>query len=281
MRPAGAGEEWLGLPAPPVEGEEEEEKNVEGMLALLQSTAAPPPHPPPPSSSSFRSLHAAVAAALDGDIIRLLPGTHNALSTSVVVAKRVLITGGGGGPALGGGTLTPPPLRAATLDGRANAPALRLRGACVLHGLAVEGTGFRETVRLEPAGHGVAEGGRGWAAPPGGAPILIDCTISSAGDEAVAALGPPLPRSPRAGDAARWAPTLLRCTIGPAKRGGLSARGGVRVRLEGCAVKGSGGVGVLAQGGAAVEVAGPGAAIRRCGGGGRRRLRCLVPLDTV
>ena len=260
VRPAAAGEEWLGLPAPAVAGEE-----GEGGLAALPSTAAATAAaaastPRPPASSSFRSLHAAVAAAADGDTILLLPGTHNTLSSSVVVDKRVLISGGG----LGGGG---PPARAATLDARANAPALRLRGPCVLHGLVVEGTGFRETVRLEPEGHGVAEGGRAWAAGgPRAAPLLVECTITSAGDECVSVLAPPRPPSPSTATA-RWSPTFLRCTFGPAKRSGVSVRGGVHVTLGGCVVERAGGAGVVVARGAAASL-GYACTVRQCGGEG-------------
>ena len=258
VRPAGVGEEWLGLPAPPVPGEEEEEGGGGGGGAP-RALLGPSPSASSCSSPrrSFRSLAAAVAAAADGDIIALLPGTHNGMGSSITVAKRVLITGGG---LISGGA----PARSANLDARANAPALRLRGACVLHGLAVEATGFREAIRLEPAGAGVAEGGRaGGVGGEAAAPLLVACAFRSAGDEAVAALAPPPMRT--AGR--RWTATLQACTIGPAKRAGLHVRGGAGVVLDRCVVERTGGPGVAVRQGGAVRLRG-GCALRGCGGEG-------------
>jgi hypothetical protein len=280
VRPAAEGEEWLGLPAPAVAGEEEEEDGGGGGGGPARPALLPPPPGPAPEPAtkttlaprSFRSIHAALAAAADGDTILLLPGTHNGLGASVEVTKRVLICGGG---LAVGGRAPPHPTRSATLDARGNVPALRLGRACVVAGLVIEASGFREGVRVEPAGGRVADGGdSGRALPPTPAPLLADCVIRASGDDGVAVLAPPPGRARRPDAAAPadrpWVPTFLRCTVGPARRAGVRVRGagaGAGVRLVGCTVTDCKGPGLVVQGGGCACLSG-GTRVEACGAEG-------------
>eukprot|EP00884_Botryococcus_braunii_P001166 jgi/Botrbrau1/1104/Bobra.0162s0005.1 len=90
---------------------------------------------------SFRSVRDAVAAAQDGDRVFLQPGIHNGLGETITVTKRILIIGGG----------TPADTK---LDHRANSPAFRIERACVIKGIDIDMTGFREAV-LVKGGPGV------------------------------------------------------------------------------------------------------------------------------
>ncbi|EIE22744.1 hypothetical protein COCSUDRAFT_16318 [Coccomyxa subellipsoidea C-169] len=186
-----AGEDaWLGREAP-------EDPDLDGpedpLLAL-------------PSSSgsggalmrkglSFRSLHAAVAAARDGDQILLKKGIHNGLGETVHVSKRVLIRGEGS-------------LGETRIDHRANCPTLRISRSCVIQDLDIDMTGFREALKVEGAASVQ--------------PVCQNCIIRCSGDDAVNICGKAAPvfracslRARKCGVRAyeRAAPSLVDCKI--------------------------------------------------------------------
>ena len=84
VRPAADGDEWLGQAAPRVpELDAGSDSEGEGGFALL---AAGDAHAASDAAlkggarrTSFRCLHDALEAAKDGDVVELLPGTHNGL----------------------------------------------------------------------------------------------------------------------------------------------------------------------------------------------------------
>ncbi|CAK0782952.1 hypothetical protein CVIRNUC_006147 [Coccomyxa viridis] len=146
-----AGEEaWLGKEAPedPALDVPEDEPLLmlppaPGASAKAAQKGATAPQPDPNKhlsfarrGTSFRSVHAAMTAARDGDHIILRKGIHNGLGESIQVKKRVLIRGSG---ALG----------EASLDFRGNSPAFRFRSNSVLINLEIDFSGFREAVRFE------------------------------------------------------------------------------------------------------------------------------------
>lgn len=264
MRPAESGSEWLGLPAPPLKGETDSESSGDEEAAAPRicgsgesrgggsgDAPAAAPCPPPKDDEkpkerrrpkSFRSLHDALAAAEDGDVIRMLPGTHNGLGRSAVIDKRVLIDGrggGGGGGSVGGGSgaasfpLLLSTATAATLDARGNVPALRFRRPAAVLGLFIDATGFREAVRVDSTrgSGGGSGGGKGNATTRA---LLAGCSVTSSGDDGAVAAG------------SFAALTLLDCEI-KAGRAGVRAFAGGDVELRGCTVEGCGTHGLAAQ----------------------------------
>lgn len=101
VRPADPETAWLGLPAPPEPGDTAP-AGAPGAPLLLgapvasrgKNSAAAGRHARAPLR--FRSLEEAVEAAADGDVITLLPGTHNVRAPAgLALARRVLIRGSG------------------------------------------------------------------------------------------------------------------------------------------------------------------------------------------
>ena len=303
VRPAESGSEWLGLPAPPREDESDDDDYDDGASqrricsssgssgggngngngngnALALAALRPPSSSPAPSrerrrrrQTSFRSLHDALAAAEDGDVIRMLPGTHNSLGRSAVIDKRVLIDGresakGSGGVFAGGGGFSPPFLSTAagaTLDARGNVPALRFRRPAAVVGLVIDATGFREAVRVDSLRAGDS-GNRS----KNGAPraLLAGCSVASSGDDAAVAAG----RSASL--------TLLGCEVTGANRAGVRAFAGGDVELRWCSIERCGTHGLAAQAlspSSPFLAAGPAARPRRLELGGRVSAReCRV-----
>lgn len=260
VRPAESGSEWLGLPAPPREdesdGEFSENDDDEGASARRRICCNNGDSGVGGSGNalavrkertSFRSLHDALAAAEDGDVILLLPGTHNGLGRSAVVDKRVLIDGRRRKE--GASLLPPPPLvfsttgeapaaaaanaAAATLDARGNVPALRFRRPAAVVGVNIDATGFREAVRVDsllmpPSSSLAAGSGSGGFDTKGRrcclSALLAGCSLASSGDDACVA----------AGRAASL--TMLDCAVVGAGRAGARALAGADVELRRCVV---------------------------------------------
>ncbi|BDA45677.1 probable UPF0225 protein Spro_2712 at N-terminal half [Coccomyxa sp. Obi] len=148
---------------------------------------------------SFRSLHAAVAAARDGDQILLKRGIHNGLGETVHVSKRVLIRGEG-------------TLGETRIDHRANCPALRIGRVCVVQGLDIDMTGFREAVKIE--------------GPASVRPAIQNCIIRCSGDDAVNVCG-------------KAAPIFESCTL-QARKCGVRAYERAGVSLTDCKIEACG-----------------------------------------
>jgi len=232
-----------------------------------------PPSPPhlttsAPRRTSFRSLHAALAAARDGDTVLLLPGTHNGLGRSARVTRRVRLSAH----------------PRAVLDFRGNAPALRLERACAVDGVRVDATGFREGVRVD--------GGSSLAVHISG------CRVSASADDALFVCGgaaasvrgcelkggrhgvhvvgrarATLAACSLTGEAGAGAAavqhTTLRladCEIAGCGEEGVRAAGAARARLDRTDVARCGGPAVDASGASAVTL-GPGTTLAGCAGG--------------
>jgi hypothetical protein len=130
VRPADPSEAWLGLPAPP--GNNDMAPPTPGLLTAPTAGGGAwvggcGPGAPSAQLLSFRSLEDALEAAADGDVITLMPGTHNVrCGGGLALARRVLIRGSQGrtwdtsGGVTGGGQL------AAVVDYRGNSPLFRI-----------------------------------------------------------------------------------------------------------------------------------------------------------
>ncbi|KAI8463131.1 MAG: hypothetical protein J3K34DRAFT_527236 [Monoraphidium minutum] len=293
VRPADPSDAWLGLPAPPLDDE-------------LAGGAAGPPlltagggagagggwgWPAAAAALSFRSLEDALEAAGDGDVIQLLPGTHNVRAAAgLALARRVLIRGGGGG---GGGSNTggvgggggagcgvAPP---AVVDYRGNSPLFRISRPCVLEGFEIDMIGFAPALLV--------------AGPRAVAPLLRGLRVGCSGDDAVCAGGEARPRlvgctltarkvglrvyeraRPRLASCAlercgaqglllqeRGAAELDACTIGQCGEEGVAAMGDASAELRGCAIDGCGGPAVDGSGSASLALSG--CALCGCVGG--------------
>ena len=157
--------------------------------------------------TSFRCVSEALKAAVDGDRIVLLRGTHNGLGETIVVGKRVLIEGEGR-------------LGETVIDMRANVPTFKVtRGGVVIRNVTVDHTGFREAV--------LVDGGKEVR------PLFEMVDVKCSGDDGV-----------HVGGSAR--PVLRRCRV-KAKKVGVKCFDSGTVTLDRCIVEDCGGVGVMAM----------------------------------
>ncbi|GBF97507.1 hypothetical protein Rsub_10430 [Raphidocelis subcapitata] len=249
VRPADPDTAWLGLPAPADGGDGAAAPGSRRALPAPQGwRAGGPAAGQTRPQLFFRCLEDALGAAADGDVIELLPGTHNVRAPGGLrLDRRVLIGGGGGegggllgrlggagqeGPGVGAGPA------AALIDYRGNAPLFRISRPCVLSRIEVDMVGFAPAVAID--------------GPASLAPLLAGCRVACSGGDAVLA-----------GGAA--APTLLNCSLTGCKAG-LHLHGTARATLRACALEGCGDQGALLQEGASAEL--DGCEIRGCGAEG-------------
>ncbi|WIA28406.1 hypothetical protein OEZ86_010952 [Tetradesmus obliquus] len=183
---------------------------------------------------TYASMADALAAAADGDIIQLLPGTHVTSQACLALDKRVLLEGLGGSP------------QEVMLDHRANHPAFNITRCCILRNLAIDMVGFCESISISSSSSCIK-------------PILQKLHITCSGDDCLSIGGCAQPllqqctiQARRCGikQYATSSTTLWSCSITGGSHG-LVVCGSSQAFLEGCSITdcGQDGIVVLQQAG--------------------------------
>jgi hypothetical protein len=118
---------------------------------------------------SYASLHAAVAAAHDDDVIVLEPGIHltGSVGYAIDIHRRVCIVGASEKPG------------DVVIDHRGNVPLFRISRSCLIQDVEIDATGFCDTVRIvsEKAVRDTTASGFGGKATRPVHPVFRQCYI--------------------------------------------------------------------------------------------------------